>query len=73
MILRNYSEQLFIEHLRKTPSANKFLQQIRKQFLYFIVIARCRLQYGKYFPSFSYFGTYFKSLKASEIIAKYEK
>ena len=32
-----------------------------------VVIARCQVQYGKYFPSFSYFATYF------EIIAKYEK
>ena len=30
--------------------------------LYLVVIARCRVQYGKYFPSFSYFGTYFTSL-----------
>ena len=29
--------------------------------------------YGKYFPSFSYFATYFTSLQASEITAKYEK
>ena len=29
-------------------------------------IAPCRVQYGKYFPSFSYFATYLK-------IAKFEK
>ena len=28
-----------------------------------VVIVRCRVQYGKYFPSFSYF----------EVTAKYEK
>ena len=38
-----------------------------------VVITRCWVQYGKYFPSFSYFATYFMSLWASEIIAKYEK
>ena len=31
------------------------------------------MQYGKYFPSFSYFATFLTSLQASEIIAKYEK
>ena len=30
--------------------------------LYVIVIARCRVQDGEYFPSFSYFATYFTSL-----------
>ena len=30
-----------------------------------LVIVRCRVQYGKYFPSFSYFATY--------LTAKYEK
>ena len=40
---------------------------------YVVVIVWCRVQYGKYFPSFSYFVTYFTSLWASEIIAKYEK
>ena len=40
---------------------------------YVVVIARCRVQYGKYFPSFSYFATYFTSLQVSEITAKYEK
>ena len=38
-----------------------------------VVIARCRVQYGKYFPSFTYFATYFTSLQGSEIRAKYEK
>ena len=38
-----------------------------------VVIARDRNQYGKYFPSFLYFATYFTSLQASEIMAKYEK
>ena len=38
-----------------------------------VVITRCWVQYGKYFPSFSYFVNYFMSLWASEIIAKYEK
>ena len=28
---------------------------------YVIVIVRSRVQYGKYFPSFSYFATYFTS------------
>ena len=36
-------------------------------------MARCRVQNGKYFPSFSYFATYFTSPQASEITAKYEK
>ena len=40
---------------------------------YIVVITRCRVQYGKYFPSFSYFAIYFTSLYASKIIAKYEK
>ena len=38
-----------------------------------VVIAWCRVQYGKYFASFPYFATYFTSLQASEIVAKYEK
>ena len=38
-----------------------------------IVITRCRVLYEKYFPSFSYFATYFTSLLAHEIIVKYEK
>ena len=38
-----------------------------------VVIAQCRVQYGKYFPSFSYFATYFTSLQVSEITAKYGK
>ena len=29
------------------------------------VIARCRVQYGKYFPIFSYFAAYFTSLYRS--------
>ena len=29
---------------------------------YVVVIARCPVQFGKYFPSFSYFVTYFTSL-----------
>ena len=40
---------------------------------YAVVIAPCGVQNGKYFPSFSYFATYFRSLYASEITAKYEK
>ena len=40
---------------------------------YVVVIVRCRVQYGKYFTSFSYFATYFASHSASEITAKYEK
>ena len=31
-------------------------------FSYVVVIARCRMQYGKYLPSLSYFATYFTSL-----------
>ena len=34
------------------------------KYRYVVVIARCRVQYGKYFPSFSYFATY--------LTAKYE-
>ena len=33
----------------------------------FVVIAPCRVQYGEYFPSFSYFPTYFTSLKSENI------
>ena len=40
---------------------------------YVVAIARCRVQYGKYFPSFPYFATYFTSLQAKEVTAKYEK
>ena len=42
-------------------------------YLYVVVIARCRVQYRKYFPSSSYFATYFTSIYVSEIIVKYEK
>ena len=28
---------------------------------YVVFIARCRVQYGKYFPSFSHFATYMRS------------
>ena len=42
-------------------------------YMYVVVIAWCRVQYGKYFWSFSCFATYFMSLQASEIKAKYEK
>ena len=40
---------------------------------YVVAIAHCRVQYGKYFPSFSYFSTYFTKFQASEITAKYKK
>ena len=36
-------------------------------------IVQCRVLYDKYFTSFSYVGTYFTSLWASEIIAKLQK
>ena len=39
--------------------------------VYVVIIARCRVQYGKYFPSFSYFATYYNS--KIWITAKYEK
>ena len=35
---------------------------IHNIYIYIVVIARCRVQYGKYFPSFSYFATYFTSV-----------
>ena len=34
-----------------------FKVQLEKQCYYVAVIARCRVKYGKYFPSFSYFAT----------------
>ena len=37
------------------------------------VLALCWMQYDRYFTSLSDFATYFTSLKASEITAKYEK
>ena len=43
------------------------------QIKYVVVMARCRVQYRKDFRSFSYFATYFTSLKASKITAIYEK
>ena len=42
-------------------------------FLSVVAIARCCVQYGKYYPHFSYFASFFTSLYTSEIIAKYEK
>ena len=53
-------------------SALKFWSLIYTS-VYAVVIALCRVQYGKYFSSFSYFATYFRSIWASELIAKYEK
>ena len=52
---------------------NQDLQILKIIKKYVVVIARCRVQYGKYFPHFSYFATYFTSLYVSEITAKYEK
>ena len=43
-------------------SVMKGLNYIFWSIVYVVVIARCRVQYGKYFPSFSYFATYFTSL-----------
>ena len=52
---------------------NQDLQILKNIKKYLVVIARCRVQYGKYFPSLLYFATYFTSLYASEITTKYEK
>ena len=61
---------IFCKVLRK----EKILHTVTSQlFYYVVVIARCRVQYGKYFPSLSYFITYFMSLQVSEIIEKYER
>ena len=54
-------------------TSNDYSRVCKSCTLYVVVIARCRMQYGKYFPSFSYFATYFTSLYANGIIATYQK
>ena len=53
-------------------TSNDYSRVCKSCTLYVVVIARCRMQYGKYFPSSSYFATYF-SYFCNEITAKYEK
>ena len=60
---------LLISTIRVLEIANVFLKSchnIGLEMKYVAGIALCRVQYGKYFPSFSYFATYLK-------IAKFEK
>ena len=54
------------ENIENSHILSQKLFVILKRVYYVVVIARCRVQYGKYFPSFSYF-SYF------EITAIYEK
>ena len=55
------------------PSRIDLLKVNNRNTKYVRVIAWCRVQYGKYFPSFSYFATYLTSLSASEIIKNCKK
>ena len=41
---------------------NVYKKVCKSCMVYVFAIAQCRVQYGKYFTSFSYFGTYFTSL-----------
>ena len=59
-------DQLFMKRIQNLTNSQFMMP-------YVVVIARCRVQYGKYFPSFPYFATYFTSLQAKEVTAKYEK
>ena len=48
------------ENASKEIKIHKSLKQNAGKQQYVVVIARCRVQYGKYFLSFSYFTTYSK-------------
>ena len=61
--------EMQIVHVNSDNDLKKIMQKLDSLFLkdestssYVVVIARCRVQYGKYFPSFSYFAIYFTRL-----------
>ena len=50
-----------VASVRFVIAVNKLIFRFNVDILV-LVIVRCRVQYGKYFPSFSYFATYFTTL-----------
>ena len=63
--IRNYSGPYSVRMQRKYIPEKLRIQTLFT--LCVIVFARCRVQYGEYFPSFSNFATYFTSLQAMKV------
>ena len=59
--------------LQKLHAKSEETKMVSPEVKYVLVVARFRVQYAKYFTSFSYFAPCVKSLQASEIKTKYEK
>ena len=58
--------------LENTDQNNsKYGNFLRSASVFAVVVARCRMQYGRYFPSFSHFATYQKNNRKDEKQGKY--